>query len=56
VDRLLPVAAYRLAGFDDPPAHGADDLRALNVLDATIRAEHDILAGLEAYSAQDAMR
>ena len=51
---LLTVVADRLAGRDDASADRARDLRALGMVDATVGAEDDVLAGLHACPAKTA--
>ena len=52
----ITVAPDRLLRLDRPSARGADDFGAGGVLNAPVRPEHNILAGLDAHAARCAAR
>jgi hypothetical protein len=55
MQEVLALSADRLAGSHHSVADRADHLRALDVVDATVWAEDDVLAGLHACPANRAV-
>jgi hypothetical protein len=54
VNLTLPLPADRLSGANRQLADQAHDLGTLDVLNATVAAEHDVLSRLDPFSAQGA--
>src|SRR4029453_2725660 len=54
MNKLLTIAADRLAGGDDASADRARHRRALGVVNATVGTENDVLTGLHSCPAERA--